>query len=472
MKISLINCTVELSETYSLGEINLSIESGQHYAILGPNGAGKSALMSSLAGEGKVKSGEVKGLPERVQMVSLEVQRELIERERERDVSDLTDDVFEGTPVAEIIGELNPDPSLLTELVDLFDIKPLMTHGFRSLSTGESRKVLLVRALASNPALLLLDEPFEGLDEGSSKVLAGLLDQAADRMVIVLVLNRLSEIPAFVTRLVYMDTGRIEHFVDNQDETAVSDLQQLLHLKTSDLKIPVADPSEKIPLLDGTEPLVRMRDARVAYGDSVIFEKLDWIVRPGQHWQVTGPNGSGKTCLLNLITGDHPQCYINDIFVFGFQRGQGESIWEIKQHIGYVSTALQWEYRVSINLKNVVISGFYDSIGLYQTATDTQKQIADDWLDLLGMKDRADQPFNQLSYGDQRLLLIARAMVKHPHMLILDEPCLGLDDINRHLVLALVEKICADSETTVIYVNHHTEDRIRGIENHLSLADT
>ena len=206
------------------------------------------------------------------------------------------------------------------------------------------------------------------------------------------------------------------------------------------------------------------------YNGNIVFEDLDWCINPGEHWQLTGPNGSGKTCLLTLITGDHPQCYNNDILVFGYQRGQGESIWDIKQHIGYVSTELQWEYRVSINLLNVIISGFYDSIGLYNKSTDVQQKIAGQWLQLLGMEDRAGRPFNQLSYGDQRLLLIARAMVKHPHMLILDEPCLGLDDMNRRLVLALVEKIVDGSETTVLYVNHHAEDKIEGIENYLALT--
>ena len=155
--------------------------------------------------------------------------------------------------------------------------------------------------------------------------------------------------------------------------------------------------------------------------------------------------------------------------MFGFQRGNGESIWQIKQFIGYVSTALQWEYRVGTGLRNVIISGFYDSIGLYSKCTDRQREIADQWLALLGMSDRADQPFNKLSYGDQRLLLIARAMVKHPPLLILDEPCLGLDDMNRQLVLALIEKICASSETSVLYVNHHPEDQIKGIHNYMAL---
>ena len=178
-----------------------------------------------------------------------------------------------------------------------------------------------------------------------------------------------------------------------------------------------------------------------------------------------------KTCLLNLITGDHPQCYNNDILVFGYQRGQGESIWDIKQHIGYVSTALQWEYRVSISLLNVIVSGFYDSIGIYQKPSSSEKAVARQWLAVLGMESRANEPFNKLSFGDQRMLLIARAMVKHPALLILDEPCLGLDDMNRSQVLAMIEMVCAGTETTVLYVNHHAQDKIAGIHRSLDLGN-
>jgi len=250
----------------------------------------------------------------------------------------------------------------------------------------------------------------------------------------------------------------------------MTDLHQLLHLQTTDLTIPPADDKPKRPLLEPDEPLVRLRNAHVVYGDNVIFADLDWAIYPGHHWQVTGPNGSGKTCLLNLITGDHPQCYVNDIRVFGMQRGNGESIWDIKQYIGYVSSALQWEYKVSVSVRNAIISGFYDSIGIYQKYTEVQRDIADQWLALLGMTVRADRPFNDLSFGDQRLILIARAMAKHPPLLILDEPCLGLDDLNRQLVLALIEKICAARETTVLYVNHRLEDKIQGIEQHLAMT--
>ena len=317
---------------------------------------------------------------------------------------------------------------------------------------------------------MILDEPFDGLDVDSMAMLNELLQSQIDTVPMVLVLNRFDEMPDFITHVAYTDKGQLHHTVDIKDEQAYNDLYQLLHLKTTDLEVPETDDSDRPPALNPDDPLVKLTDIKVAYGDNKVLDGENWVIEPRQHWQLSGPNGSGKTCLLNLITGDHPQCYTNDIFVFGMQRGNGETIWQIKQYIGYVSTALQWEYRVSISLRNVIISGFHDSIGMYTKSSDRQKQVADQWLKLLGMEDRADQPYNQLSFGDQRLLLIARAMVKHPTLLILDEPCLGLDDINRQLVLALIEKICNSSDTTVIYVNHHAEDQISGIKQFKQLT--
>ena len=286
------------------------------------------------------------------------------------------------------------------------------------------------------------------------------------------VLNRLEQCPQFITHVAYVDAGTLSQQVKRSDSDAWQQLQQLLHLKTSDMQLPAADPDSQLPALDPAEPMVKITNGAIRYDDTVIFETLNWTIEPGHHWQLTGPNGSGKTALLSLITGDHPQCYVNDIRVFGFQRGSGESIWQIKQFIGYVSTALQWEYTVGTSLRNVIISGFYDSIGLYSKYTDQQRDIADEWLSVLGMQQRADETFTSQSYGDQRLLLIARAMVKHPPLLILDEPCLGLDDMNRQRVLSLIEIICARSESTVLYVNHHAEDKITGIDNYLALGLT
>jgi len=286
---------------------------------------------------------------------------------------------------------------------------------------------------------------------------------------LLLILNRFDEIPDFVTHMALLHQGALVQQIAANDPPAVAQLAQLLHLQTSDIRIPEMETDVNVAALAPDQPLVEIRNARIAYGDNLVFEHLNWRIEPGQHWQLSGPNGSGKTCLLNLITGDNPQCYNNDIFVFGYQRGQGESIWDIKQHIGYVSSGLQWDYRVSVSVLNVILSGFYDSIGLYQTASDRQQEIARQWLGLLGMSQRAGASFQQLSFGDQRLLLIARAMVKHPPLLILDEPCLGLDDMNRQLVLALIEKVCAETDTTVVYVNHHATDRIEGIDHYLAL---
>ncbi len=492
--IILDDLTVDFDGHFQLNNINWVIEPGQHWLIAGANGSGKSALAAILAGEGDHLSGTLSGLPGSdslrgsdsqqsrnslqgsgslqgsVALVSYERQAELIAAELRKDDADILDVISEGTPVAEIIAEVCLDDDLAQTLVATLGLDPLMDRSFRKLSTGETRKVMLIRALTSRPELLVLDEPFDGLDHDSLQWLQDYLTTLAETAPMVLVLNRFDECPGFITHVAYVDNGQLVHQVDRADERAYDDLRQLLHLKTSELEVPMADPAIALAPLNGDEPLVRLTRATVRYTDNTVFDNLDWTIEPNQHWQVTGPNGSGKTCLLSLITGDHPQCYVNDINVFGFQRGTGESIWQIKQYIGYVSTALQWEYRVSTSLRNVIISGFYDSIGLYSKSTDIQKAIADDWLAVLGMTGRADEPFNGLSFGEQRLALIARAMVKHPPLLILDEPCLGLDDMNRQLVLALIERICGSGETTVLYVNHRLEDRIQGIDNHLALS--
>ncbi|SIS92896.1 molybdate ABC transporter ATP-binding protein ModF [Neptunomonas antarctica] len=469
MTIRLENLTVKFDERFQLNTINWELAPNQHWVITGTNGSGKSALAAVLASVGESISGTIEGLPAKVGLVSFEAQAELIAAELKKDDADIMDVISVGTPVRDILNAAASNTQLLNELVEKFALTDTLERSFRTLSTGESRKVMLIRALASQPDLLVLDEPFDGLDANTLVMLQQYLASLIETIPMVMVLNRFDEFPDFITHIAYMDHGELKHQINRDDEKAYAELYQLLHLKTSNLQIPAADPDTVIPRLDPEQPLVRLNNITIKYADHKVIDSLDWTIQPNQHWQLSGPNGSGKTALLSLITGDHPQCYVNNVFVFGFQRGSGESIWQIKQFIGYVSTALQWEYRVGTGLRNVIISGFYDSIGLYSKYTDRQREIANQWLALLGMSERADQPFNKLSYGDQRLLLIARAMVKHPPLLILDEPCLGLDDMNRQLVLALIEKICADSETSVIYVNHHPEDQIKGIDNYLAL---
>ena len=477
MTILLTDLSVEFEQGFQLKNINWQVsfdqQPQQHWLITGANGAGKSALAAVLTGQVKSQSktlaGSVSGLPSKVGWVSFEAQAELIQAELKKDDADIMDVISLGTPVREIIFTSGIEPATAQYLIAKFELEYLLDRAFRKLSTGESRKVMLIRALACNAELLILDEPFDGLDSATHAMLQAYLAELVEHTPMVIVLNRFDEIPDFITHIAYMEQGELRHQVQRSDAKAYADLYQLLHLKTTHLQVPKADTDTKIPSLDPQQPLVKLSNICVKYPDLMLIQGLNWTIEANQHWQLSGPNGSGKTALLSLITGDHPQCYTNDIFVFGYHRGNGESIWQIKQFIGYVSTALQWEYRVGTSLRNVIISGFYDSIGLYSKCTDRQKHIADQWLALLGMQGRGDQPFNKLSYGDQRLLLIARAMVKHPPLLILDEPCLGLDDINRQLVLALIEKICGAKETSVIYVNHHAQDRISGIDNYLAL---
>jgi len=354
--VRLDGLSVDFDGRFQLHEIDWQISHGEHWLLLGANGAGKSALAAVLAREMVFADGY--------------------------------------------------DVELAKELVEAFGLEKLLDRAFRKLSTGETRKLMIVRALSSRPDMLVLDEPFDGLDAAAQKHFAGYLERLAKEVRMVLVLNRLSEAPDFVTDVAWIDDGRLQSRVKRDDQTAWAELGQLLHLKTSDLEIPPPDSVDRLPPLDPSQPLVELKSASIRYGDTVIFENIDWRIERGEHWQLSGPNGSGKTGLLSLITGDHPQCYVNDILAFGYRRGSGESIWEIKRYIGYVSTALQWEYRVGTGLRNVVISGFHDSIGLYTKATDEQRRIADAWLELLGMSDRADTPFTQLSYGDQRLVLI------------------------------------------------------------------
>ena len=463
--------TLRFNESFALRDIDWRLEPGQVWAILGGGGSGKSALAAAVAGAGELLSGRREGVVARPGLVSLQTQAELIERERLRDDSDLTDEVSPGTPAGEMLDEVCKDPELRSKLVRLFRLESLLDRGFRKLSSGETRKLLFTRALISKPDMLIVDGPFEGLDAHTVPQISDILRRLCAELPMLLVVNRFDELPDFVTHVALLEKGRLKTTTPTHDRAAMEAIGQLLHLKTTDIEIPAAIASERPPPLEPGRPLVDIRDAAIRYTGNLVFEHLDWLIEAGQNWQLTGPNGSGKTSLLNLITGDHPQCYSNEIRVFGYRRGSGESIWDIKRYIGYVSSALHWDYRVSINCQNVIISGFYDTIGLYARATDLQRSIALQWLRILGLQSRATQPFSQCSHGDQRLLLIARAMVKHPALLILDEPCFGLDDINRQRVLALIEKICAGSETTVVYVNHHAEDRIEGIRHYLALGN-
>ena len=211
--------------------------------------------------------------------------------------------------------------------------------------------------------------------------------------------------------------------------------------------------------MEEAKVLRRIENVKKSYPGVQALKGITTEIKQGEIRALVGENGAGKSTLLSLVTGDHPQGYSNDLTLFGRRRGSGETIWDIKKHIGYVSSSLHLDYRVSTTVRNVIPSGYFDSIGIYQAVSDRQQKLVQQWLDILGIDKRtADAPFHSLSWGQQRLALIVRALVKHPTLLILDEPLQGLDPLNRQLIRRFVDVLISEGETQLLFVSHHAED--------------
>ena len=133
---------------------------------------------------------------------------------------------------------------------------------------------MLIRALTSNPELLILDEPFEGLDVNSLAALQEHLTEISAEIPIILVLNRIDQCPQFISHVAYMEQGELAHQVAREDSAAYDQLMQLLHLKQDDLTVPPADPQSTLPELDRSQPLVRLTNAQIKYTDTIIFDQL------------------------------------------------------------------------------------------------------------------------------------------------------------------------------------------------------
>lgn len=455
--------TFRLSDTRTLTIADLTILAGESWAFVGTNGSGKSALARALAGELLLLKGEYQGDFTRLTRLSFEQLQKLVSDEWQRNNTDLLSPGEEdtGRTTAEIIQDEVKDPARCQRLAERFGITALLNRRFKYLSTGETRKTLLCQALMSEPELLILDEPFDGLDVQSRAQLAALLESLNQQgYTLVLVLNRFDEIPDFIQHAGVLADCNLTETGEKTALLKQALIAQLAHSEQLDgITLPEPDAPSARHALDPHQPRIVLRDGIVSYDDRPILNRLSWTVNPGEHWQIVGPNGAGKSTLLSLITGDHPQGYSNDLTLFGRRRGSGETIWDIKKHIGYVSSSLHLDYRVSTTLRNVILSGYFDSIGIYQAVSDKQHKLAQQWLDILGMGNRvADAQFHSLSWGQQRLALIVRALVKHPTLLILDEPLQGLDPLNRQLIRRFVDVLISEGETQLLFVSHHAED--------------
>lgn len=445
----------------------LTLSPGQCWAFVGNNGSGKTALAAAMCGELTLSAGQVAGALA-ARRLSFESQQQLSEQDYQRRNTDMLGEEEEaGYQVSSLMLEEGGEEAQARALLARFGIAALWDRPYRYLSSGEGRKLLLARALLSHPELLVLDEPFDGLDQGSRFELMALLAELVSQgQRLVVIVNRFDEIPPFASHLGLL--GELSLLLAGE-RSEVLGSQEVAQLARAEAANPSLPPPLTAPTPLPAGPRVEMRKLHIAYGDQVVIDGLDWTIEPGQHWQLVGPNGAGKSTLLSLITGDHPQGYSNDLHLFGVRRGSGESIWEIKRHIGLVSPALHLDYRVSGSVQTVILSGFYDSIGLYTQPGDRQLALANQWLALLGLGNQGSLPFHSLSFGQQRLVLIARALVKHPPLLILDEPLQGLDPLNRHLVRAMVARLIGEG-TQLLFVSHHAEDAPPGLTHRLSFV--
>ena len=373
-------------------------------------------------------------------------------------------------------GEDTPERrQLRNQLYELFHIEPLLDKYIITLSSGELRKFQLTKTLFANPKLLIIDNPFVGLDaETRNQLKQLLLMLATERNIeIMLVLSKTDGVPEYVTKV--LDFGEGNH---GTFETFESYGDYKVHEANFPVPAHVLPPVKCEAILSlpdhhndyRCQRVIEMHDVNVRYGERTILKDLNWTVMNGERWALSGQNGSGKSTLLSLVCADNPQSYACDITLFDRPRGSGESIWDIKKHIGYVSPEMHRSYKRNLPSIRIVASGLMDSVGLYAIPHEQDYDKCRFWLDVFGIGELADRPFLQLSSGEQRLVLLARAFVKDPQLLILDEPLHGLDLWNRRLVKDVIETFCQRQGKTMIMVTHYEEELPDVITNKLVLA--
>ncbi|MFZ3044851.1 MAG: ATP-binding cassette domain-containing protein [Desulfatirhabdiaceae bacterium] len=464
-----------------LKDISWEIEPGQNWVIVGPNGAGKTSLLNIILGKLYYRGDFfiAEGLRKHTRYVSFDRHSALIHREAEKDHARyfsgrLDEGIVTPASILKASAEAIGNPDRVRELIALLDIGRIFNREIRQLSIGEMRKLLIADALMAQPQLLILDEPCDGLDAQSARSLIQLTDHVmASGIQVLLVTHRFEEIPARITHALCLKNGMILRKGPAgmlREKRLTSDLYPVKRLTAQspeEIKTPASTVFD-----DACPTLIRMTNVSVIHGKIPVLDHIDWQVNKGENWVIAGPNGAGKSTLIRLITADEPQAYANEIYLFGRRRGTGESIWEIKQKIGLISSEFQIRYQgtgAPITAFQVVLSGFFDSVGLFRNATEVQRRIAGQWLRRVGMEEYEERAFARLSYGEQRMVLIVRAMVKSPAMLILDEPFEGLDYANRQMLLDLIDNIGKNTETSIISVTHQ-RDRLDCITHRIEFV--
>lgn len=464
---------------------SLTLQAGERWCVFGGNGSGKSLLTALLTGQ---RSASPQSLvfaddfdPGRdICEVSFAEQQKLWQLDARHDVSEFNSSAFDaGTTVSQLINPQGQATAALREIMLLLHIGHLADKGIRFLSSGQLRRALLARALHQKPRLLILDHPLESIDRDSAAHIRHALQHGGLQDSCVLQLSRRQRdiLPgtshlAVMSKLRLVASGEVKEVaaMPMYREIVAGEKKRLESTVPKSAVLPGLCPgrSPALPVAGG--PLIELKNVSAWYGEQCVFRGLSWQMWPGQHVLVEGPNGSGKSTLLGLIDGDNHKAYGQNVYLFGRRRGSGETIWEVKSRLGVVSNELHNRYIKGWRVLDVVVSGFFDSVGLYDDYGASEIACARSWLELAGITDLSRRYYHQLSFGEQRLVLLARAMVKSPLILILDEPCVGLDDYHRRHFLDILDLIAKGGRTHIIYVSHDDEDMPSCINRRLSFS--
>ena len=446
--------------------VNLSIYKGEQIAVVGPNGAGKSRLIDIMIGRWPLLMNDVEYdfTPSTSSLVSDNI-KYITFRDSYGD-SDTNlyyqqrwnSQDLEITPLVRDLLPIIQDSHLAERLYSLFGVEEMLDKHIVLLSSGEMRKFQIVKTLLANPRILVIDNPFIGLDADTRILLKDLFSQLINQfsLQLVLVVSKPNDIPDFITHVIPVEDLTCGEKITRLEYLSCCCQEPLFVLSKEKVQriLVLENKNEKL----NSDDIVQLDRVSIRYGNRCILNNLNWTIKKGEKWALSGENGAGKSTLLSLICADNPQSYTCNISLFGKKRGTGESIWEIKKHIGYVSPEMFRSYSKNLPVIDIVASGLYDTVGLYRRPKPEHLASCEWWLDIFGIGDLKDRNFMQLSSGEQRMVLLARAFVKDPDLLILDEPLHGLDHYRCRLVKDIIEAFCLRKDKTLIMVTHYPEE--------------
>lgn len=468
-------------------QLNFTWKEGQHWAITGDSGRELTAFLETLRGNTHLPEGRIyrqfasEYISQKTEEGSVHSFRDLIayvsQQYRFRNKSNLQNFYFqqrfnsseadEAATVSAYLKENStpiPGPWTLEKVTALLRLTPLLDSSILKLSNGETRRLALALGLLRQPKIYLMDQPMTGLDQESRAAFGDFLKAIISKGIHVLITTSSAEIPEGITHVGELkSSGKIqiwerENYALNKSQTEDlpwnSDFMKAL--------------LEGLPKAENE--VIRLENVSIRYGEKTILNQVNWQVNPGERWQLKGKNGSGKSTLISLLIGENPQAYSQNFWLFGRKRGSGESIWDVKRPIGFVAPELVRFFPSNQTVRKVILSGFFDTMGLFKKTTAEQESKMNQWLQLFNLETFANLPIQRIPLEQQRWTLLARALIKAPKLLILDEASQGMDERQRVIFRETVQKILELTQITLIYVSHYQEDIPENVDRIFELS--